>query len=717
MTFVLGLHNHQPVGNFEHIFEEAYSKAYYPFLRVLEGYPDIPFVLHNSGVLWDWLAAEKKEYMQLLESMVSRGQIEIMSGGYYEPILTAIPERDRQGQLAAMSCFVEERFGTVPAGCWLTERIWEPRLPKTLADAGLRYVVVDDAHFKSTGFRSEDMRGYFTTEEDGTYLFVFPIDKKLRYLIPFSDPEETISYLREVAMESGKGPRVAVLADDGEKFGLWTGTHNLCYKKKWLRRFCDLLRRNSDWLKVSTFSKVIDEFKPLGIVYLPTASYSEMMQWALPLRAQESYIEAEQVLRSRGIFEEPVEMIRGGFWRNFLVKYEESNWMHKRMLFVSDLLEKYGAGGGSPEIAEEALGHLYQAQCNCAYWHGLFGGLYLPHLRSAVYSHLIESERLIECTAGGEKPEINHIVTDMDGDGVDEVVLSSPHLKASFKLRGGALRELDLRSPAFNLTDTLTRREEIYHKDLLKLCEKRKAGGKTGKDVVSIHDVSSIKEKGLEKHLVYDFHPRASMLDHFIGNEVDLSSFSSSSYRERGDFIDGLYGFRPHEEEHGKAFVFEREGTIEAPKRPVKLSLVKTIRLAASSPGLEVEYELEPLDGPLECRFAVESVVSLLAGRSPDRFFVFPGRALADSCLASAGEEKGVAGFSLMDEWLKIEITFGLTPEAVVWRFPIDTVSNSESGFERIYQGSGIVTVWKLDLRRGERAEFRIHLGVQPVGA
>ena len=43
------LHNHQPVGNFDHVFKEAYDTSYRPFLDVLTEYPNISISLHNSG--------------------------------------------------------------------------------------------------------------------------------------------------------------------------------------------------------------------------------------------------------------------------------------------------------------------------------------------------------------------------------------------------------------------------------------------------------------------------------------------------------------------------------------------------------------------------------------------------------------------------------------------------------------------------------------------
>ncbi len=712
ISFILGLHNHQPVGNFDHVFEEAYRQAYLPFLEILYGYPEIPFALHNSGVLWDWLIERHPEYAERLGEMVSRGQVELMSGGYYEPILSVIPERDRQGQLGVMREFLRERFHITPRGCWLTERIWEPHLPETLSNAGLEYTIVDDAHFKSTGFSSEEMRGYFRTEEDGKYINVFPIDKKLRYLIPFSDPGDAISYLKAVASEAGDSRGIVVLADDGEKFGLWPGTHDLCYKHGWLRRFCDALMKNAAWLEMTLFSKVIDAHSPIGIVYLPTAAYTEMMEWALPLRAQERYEAAKDLLENSGDFEEPATLVRGGLWRNFLIKYEESNWMHKRMMSVSELLEQYRVEHGEDAVWREARGHLYQAQCNCAYWHGLFGGLYLPHLRSAIFSHLVSAENAVEKKLYGEGPFLKYYRRDIDGDGSDELVVAAGAVRTIWTLRGAALREFDLRSPAFNLTDTLTRRKELYHRRLASISANKSSGID---EATSIHNISTAKEKSLDKYLIYDFHIRSSFLDHFFSDDVDLDSYSKASYEERGDFINGFYRLEIGESEGGQCFVFERDGTVRVRDKAVPVSVSKKVLISASDPEFEVRYRIASTGHGLQCCFGSESVLSFLAGEAPDRYFRFSDREPAEKHLASKGEEPDVGSVSIVDEWLDVSVEFYFEPKARFWRFPIETVSSSEAGFERVYQGSAIVPVWRLDLEPGATAEIVVRLRAGPA--
>ncbi|MCK4549618.1 MAG: DUF1926 domain-containing protein [Candidatus Krumholzibacteria bacterium] len=682
VTFILGIHNHQPVGNFDHVIEEAYARAYLPFIEVMKDYPGIPFALHCSGILWDWFAEKHPEYTEAVASMAAAGQVEIMSGGYYEPILTIIPERDRQGQLAMMKEFIDGTFGAGPRGCWLTERIWDPHLPDTLSKAGLEYVIVDDSHFKSTGFTARQMRGFFLSEENGKYINVFPIDKSLRYLVPFHEPHEAIEHLRAISEEPGGERKIAVLADDGEKFGLWTGTHDLVYKHNWLRRFCDALMENSDWIEVSTFSRAVDETPPRGIVYLPTASYSEMMEWALPLRAQEAYQDAKGILTGSGRFPDAAEAVKGGFWRNFLVKYEEANWMHKRMLRASALLSDSGSGDA------EARSHLYQAQCNCAYWHGLFGGLYLPHLRSAIFKHVLEAEATLDIPAIERR--------DIDGDGVEEVIFASPKMQAFFKAKGGVLRELDDMRTRFNLTDTLTRREEIYHRDLKDLDKQ----GLNGEETVSIHNHGTAKEKGLEKKLLYDRWPKASLSDRFMPEGTTLDLFASGAYAELGDFVDGIYDI---ETEGDSVIAMSRNGSVDS--SPVRVE--KRITLDGAGASMKIDYTVTAGGSGLSCLFAVENVFSFLAGDAPDRYFEIPGREIAGGRnLASSGVEEDVERLRMVDEWLDLAMTMDLPPDTSVWRYPIETVSNSDSGFERVYQGSALVVVRKLDLGPGEAESF-----------
>jgi alpha-amylase len=148
LRLVLVFHNHQPVGNFDGVFEHAYQDSYRPFLDVFEQYDGIPIALHTSGSLMEWLAAHHPEYLDRLAELVTAGRLEIIGGAYYEAILTMIPRRDRVGQITRYADWLSDRFGTPVNGMWMPERVWEQSLTTDLAEAGVRYTLLDDFHFK-----------------------------------------------------------------------------------------------------------------------------------------------------------------------------------------------------------------------------------------------------------------------------------------------------------------------------------------------------------------------------------------------------------------------------------------------------------------------------------------------------------------------------------------------------------------------------------------
>src|SRR5262245_21928773 len=276
VTLVMVVHDHQPVGNFDEVFAAAYEDAYAPFLGLLERCPRLRIGLHTTGALLEWIEERRPEYLSRLRALVERGQVEPWGGALYEAILPAIPEHDRQGQIAAMADRLERLFGQRPRGLWLAERVWEPGLASSLAAAGVEYTAVDDAHFVAAGFERDRLWGCFRTEDQGLGVGVFPIHRELRYLIPFGEPDEVVALLRRVA-EGGAG-RIAVLGDDGEKFGVWPGTKRTVWDERWLERFADALAANP-WIEVRTPAEAIASHRPLGLAYLPSASYHEMQEW------------------------------------------------------------------------------------------------------------------------------------------------------------------------------------------------------------------------------------------------------------------------------------------------------------------------------------------------------------------------------------------------------------------------------------------------------
>ncbi|MFL5477028.1 MAG: alpha-amylase/4-alpha-glucanotransferase domain-containing protein [Gemmatimonadales bacterium] len=513
IRFVFGLHLHQPVGNFDHVFEQHVADVYRPILERLSGRGFLPAVLHLSGPLLEWLEANNTGYLDFLGRLVSDGKVELLLAGFYEPVLASLPRPDRVEQIQWMREAIRRRFGVDARGLWLTERVWEPELAADLANAGVRYALVDDRHFLVSGFAAEQLHTPYWTESDGRRVAVFPIDERLRYLIPFRPPEETAEYLRELR---GAGHRLAVLADDGEKFGGWPGTKEWVYERGWLDRFMGTISGliEGGEVELSTLTAALEHVPSGGIAYLPSASYREMEGWSLPPDAALRLIRLERDLGEARISGPDGPLIRGAHWRNFLVKYSESNRMHKKMQALSLRLRD----AGDPPLARRAIG---RAQCNDAYWHGVFGGLYLPHLREAIWRNLSLAEQELR---RGQRLEAE--VWDIDGDGHEEIWVHSDGFSAIVSpWRGGALEEYTLFSTATNYANTLTRRREAYHDTAL---EQRAESERHEGGTPSIHDI----EEGirLDQRPPIDPDDRALFVDRVLSSSLQREQFASGDY-------------------------------------------------------------------------------------------------------------------------------------------------------------------------------------------
>ncbi|MCI0335328.1 MAG: DUF1926 domain-containing protein [Planctomycetes bacterium] len=720
LRLVLVFHNHQPVGNFDGVFEQAYRDSYCPFLDVFEEYEDLPIALHTSGSLMEWLAARRPEYVDRLAALVAAGRLEIVGGAYYEPILTMIPRRDRIGQITRYAEWLADRFGTPINGMWMPERVWEQSLTNDLVDAGVRYTLLDDFHFKNAGLDEDQLHGYYITEDDTKLLAVFPGSEKLRYAIPFREPEETINYLRPIA-ERQPGAVVA-FGDDGEKFGVWPGTKEHVYENGWLRRFFDTLVANRSWLSVVTPTEALDQVPPLGKIYIPEGSYREMTEWALPTAHLNEFVQLKHRLEHEGRWQEVAPFIRGGYWRNFKVKYPETNEMYARMQMVSRRLNDLDGAGSNGKrwtgrfsdqsLLDQARAELYRGQCNCGYWHGAFGGAYLPHLRNAVYQNLINADNLLDAAEGRGLGETDRAWVELTSDdynldGRPEVRLASNRLMALVSPPyGGHLYELDVRPICHNLLATLSRREEAYHEAV--------RGGEKAPvdDVASIHDRVVFKQANLDQRLQYDRYRRKSLVDHFYSNDVSLDSVAAGNYQEFGDFVTGPFEAKLRRNPDRMQLQLTRDGRLG--DRPVRIT--KGLTLEAGGESFEIAYRLEGLP-PGECvHFGVEFNFAGLPAGIDDRYF-HDARGQSLGQLGTRLDLANTDYLGLTDEWLGIDVELQSDQPMHVWTFPIETVSQSEAGFELVHQSVVVHPHWYITAGRDGRWSTTMTLNLDTSAA
>ncbi len=629
---LFGIHCHQPVENFHNVVNEAVERAYKPFILEALKEEKFKFSVHFSGWLLEFIRQHHGELFEALKKLSDRGQIEFFTGGFYEPILATIPKRWRKKQIEKLSSYIENHFGQTPKGLWLAERVWDDSIIRDLAECGISYVLVDDYHFLSVGFKSEQLNGYFLTESEGYKIKVYPIDKTLRYIVPFKSVREIADYMKKA------GTRV--IFDDGEKFGIWPGTYKWVYEDRWLKEFLSAV--SEGLIETELFREHSVSEKPAGLAYLPTASYYEMGQWALP---PESFEEAElvkEVLKRAGLESLAEKFVKGSIFKNFFVKYSESNYMHKRMLYLSK------ACPPDDNFAE----NLMKAQCNDVFWHGIFGGIYLPNLRDNFYRFLI-SAHVRKDEVCGEGDYYN--VCDIDYDGYDEVFISHSNFYAVFSAKkGGSLYEFSLKDKKFNLLNVITRRKEGYHGEILK-SESRAEDG-----ISTIHEIPHTVPESLKERIIYDWHDKLSFISHF-SRVVSEETFRRESFGEISDFANQPFELSAMSKDLLK---FLREGGIFESGRRYSSLLTKEFNLLKDGISLKEVFETS-------CPGRLFHILEL------NLHFLTP----------TPNIKRGKREIVFKDEELGKLVRISADRDVNILTYPIETVSQNESGVGLTVQG------------------------------
>ena len=700
-------HFHQPVDNFPWVFEDVYNKSYEPLIDNIFKFADIKITLHFSGNLLEWLLKNKPNFIEKLKIMAKRGQIEIIGGGYYEPIFAIIPYRDKIAQMKKLSDLIKKEFELDVKGAWLSERVWEPNYPSFLNDVGLKYVILDDNHFRSTGITEEDTFYSYITEDEGKTLRIFPINEELRYLTPWKPTYMSIDYLKNAANE--KGDRCVLLISDAEKMGVWGTTHKICYVegqghhegdngKPFIPAFLEQIRNNT-WIKSLTLSEYMAKFPAKSLVYLPTASYDKMEEWVLPTEIRKNFKTIRKSLREDEEKKETYQFLRGGFWRYFLIKYPESNNMHKKMLYVRNKLvntEENLLNVQNEQLISvilkkiaEAWDEIYKAQCNDCYWHGLFGGVYLQFLRFSVYTHLINAEKILDEINLLINPKLKSYIyitpIDFLKDSKTEYLIESDIFNVYINPSdGGTIFELDYKPKSYNLLNTLTRWPEAYHES---------------------------KKLATEEVLVDRFKKNLLRL-RFLNDEITLEQLQADQYYEFGNFVDENFRVTSTEKE-GKIAIIEMEkiGSIKDPdsddRNPVRITKDIYVEDSEIKVSLRINFNEIPENEGILNRIVKNINMAI------DIPFFFNGDTTKFQWESKQGDfddDKDIkflepfqytgSHFRAYDESydLNLDIDISSNNDLIKFnKFPIIAYAYTEEGYKEIYQGINVVPFFKLD--------------------
>ncbi len=688
--FPLIFHAHQPVGQFDHVCEKVFQSSYNPLIKELYEHSKVKVCLHYSGFLLEWLEYNHPEHIDMVRSMVKRGQAEILSGGYYEPILAVIPEEDRVDQISLHKTRIKEIFNYDPKGLWLAERVWEPQLPKSLHKAGIEYVLIDDNHIKYLGFKEEETFYPFVTEDQGYPVKIFPINETIRYLTPWKLPEETKDFLSRV--KNFEKNRIVVFSSDSEKMGEWPAgdrtTHDICYVsgydgRPWMSAFLKMIEE-TPWIIPTTLSEYVAVFNPSSLIYLPTVSYDKLSVWSLPTGAQIGYKKMMEIAEHQEIYFKSLIFwfSKGGFWRNFLTKYSESSNMHNKMLYVRKKILEAEKRGADESLIGTLKRELFKAQCNDVYWHGLFGGVYLRSLRNSVYKHLIfaerEAEKLLQNLSVFKLPRMLEL--DFNCDFIPEILIEGHNLNVYISPhKGGSVFELDSKKALFNLLNVKTRVKEPYHENV--------------------------------PGLIFDRHSLQAFRIYLLPENSTKTSVMQREYQELGSLSWG--DFRIEELKDTKC-VLKREEYLKVGQNGTNITFLKSFQIAGTNrqnETLTATFTIEN-KGPetLKGQLIIETPLVLISELEQTKITNLENNSEIPLKEREESIEQKYKKLSISDPYNNLNIKITATPQSCLLIDKILTTNITDFGREDTYQGLLLVHTFPFNLNPNEKQESRISL-------
>ncbi len=640
INFIFTIHFHQPTGQLEWVLERIYNNCYRLLLDIFKQFTDMKITVHVSGPLLLEMIDKYPEWIEELAKLGDHGTIEFLAGSYGEAILPILPEDDRVKQVKAYIEIFEKYFGYRPRGLWLPERVWEPNIVRPLVENGIEYVLLDDSTLYRSGRLGDDALYAWTTEDSGHRLNLLFIDTNLRYILPWRSHEEVFNYM--LSRADTLGNRYLLWGSDAEKFGEWRESS---WARWWLIEFFNKLRQRRHEIELIHPSEYIEKYGVRGLIYPPPGSYDKMLEWS------------------------------GGFFRNFLIKYRESNNLHKKMIYLNKKLKKLNA-------PEEAWKYYYLAQCNDAYWHGLFGGIYLTHLRQALYEEYIKAERIAEEHAGYyDESNIYVKKIDFDYDGDKEVIIETKNINVYIKPGdGGTIFEVDYKEEGFehNIINTMTRYWETY-----------------------------LEGTGFQP----DWYRRVSAREHLWAPHISINDWiNNTPFVDRSDFALSRYQaiIRGNGVVLRKiARVYPYEGGF------IEVFIEKIIRVDYSKPRIIVDFTMKnigdkPVDGLLGIEYTLAPRFNRVRKESGFIGYIVEGYEIPIS-----SSWKGITREIRIKSPVFPDISLRTDRESELWVSPLNMPTRTEKGILQNFEGLGIMFVDKIFLEVDKSFSKNIILSIE----
>lgn len=413
---VIGMYNNLPYSASNALYEQEYQGAWRPFLSGLYKFPSIKSIIHFSGTIFSWLEKNHPEYMYLLTEMVRKGQIELLGGGFYNPLAPLISTQDMTGQVEALSAFIRKTFGKRPSGAWLYEYAWTPSLPAVLQNSKIQYSFLPAQSYMELYPKDAPSSFFFASEDHRKTICLFPVFEARTEDGIFEPYEKTLLRLQQAYPQF---TTYLIMADGYEIASSWElsglESPDVLFERTfaWFQKNC----LEYDTVTAAQLNKTVKSTRTFYVSQCYSERYKSYCRNTINRVSvtRPEYIQISKL----SVLDHPLVFA-----------------LYQKLNFVSAMT---GLFRGDKSRKKASIDEIWRAQSGDLYWAGPSGGILLPEARLAVYASLIEAEKTIR------QNRFHHYLSfdDINFDGMKEALFQSPVYTCYLQSDTASVSELD----------------------------------------------------------------------------------------------------------------------------------------------------------------------------------------------------------------------------------------------------------------------------------
>jgi predicted DNA-binding protein YlxM (UPF0122 family) len=336
----------------------------------------------------------------LTEDMVRRKQLELLTGGFYEPVMPLISYKDRLGHIEMLTTYLRKHFGKRTQGCLLPRLAWDSSMPSVLTLCNIAYIFLDETYFFDAGIKESGLYEPYISEDKGKFVTIFPIPTGFNAILEQNVPGTLDSFLLD-AEKNGTERIVSVFPP--------------CFNN----RNPEPLTETSAYSFLSGLSEYENK-------------YENKIDFSLPSKLIKNLVSRRKIYFSQKAV------------KKCLIEYPEKNYLYAKMTFVRALVDQLRGDKISKRSAYEEL---WKAQNHDLFCSEPQSGINQAAIRNAAYHALLDAEKI---TREYKTFLSSLMVFDFNFDGVNEYLFQSEDINCFINRTGASIFELDYLPRSWN---------------------------------------------------------------------------------------------------------------------------------------------------------------------------------------------------------------------------------------------------------------------------